>query len=213
MQTRLRLLLFVYGTPNLLGCALALAGPALLLTGLIGPGWGWITAGLYAVGYAAAYATGAVGHSAPELERRIADSLTVEETLQHLDTLVARVNTQLNEDMRSHLASVRTSVAEVLPRLLGAQSRDADLFTVRETVLRYLPETLANYVALPPAFRNSHALADGKTARQLLGEQLALLDAQMKEIVANVASADAQALLANGKFLAMKFQQPDFLVR
>jgi hypothetical protein len=50
------------------------------------------------------------------------------------------------------LASVRTSVAEVLPRLVGARSHfDADLYTVRETVLRYLPETLANYVALPPA--------------------------------------------------------------
>jgi hypothetical protein len=28
-----------------------------------------------------------------------------------------------------------------------------------------------------------------------------------------VAGADAQALLVNGKFLEMKFQQPDFLVR
>jgi hypothetical protein len=104
-------------------------------------------------------------------------------------------------------------VAEVLPRLVGARSHDADLFTVRETVLRYLPETLANYVALPPVFRNSHALKDGKTARQLLAEQLALLASKMREIVTNVAGADAQALLANGKFLEMKFQQPDFLVR
>jgi len=68
-------------------------------------------------------------------------------------------------------------------------------------------------VALPPAFRSTQALKDGKTARQLLAEQLALLDEKMREIVANVSSADAQALLANGKFLEMKFQQPDFLVR
>jgi hypothetical protein len=80
-------------------------------------------------------------------------------------------------------------------------------------VLRYLPETLANYVALPPVFRTTHALKDGKTARELLSEQLGLLDGKMKEIVANVAGADAQALLVNGKFLEMKFQQPDFLVR
>jgi hypothetical protein len=101
----------------------------------------------------------------------------------------------------------------VLPRLVGARSFDADLFTVRETVLRYLPETLANYVALPPVFRTTHALKDGKTARQLLSEQLALLDAKMREVVLNVTGADAQALLANGRFLEMKFQQPDFLVR
>ena len=137
----------------------------------------------------------------------------MEQTLEHLDKLVSQVHPLLTADMQQQLASVRTSVAEVLPRLVGARSHDADLFTVRETVLRYLPETLANYVALPPVFRNSHALKDGKTARQLLAEQLALLASKMREIVANVAGADAQALLANGKFLEMKFQQPDFLVR
>lgn len=206
---KLRLLLFVYGTPNIAGCALALLGPLLLFAGLIGPGWGWITAGLYAAGWAAGWMSG----REPEIERRIADSLSVEETLAHLDALVNRVQAHLSEDMRQHLASVRTSVAEVLPRLVGAASFDADFFTVRETVLRYLPETLANYVALPPAFRGSHVLKDGKTARQLMSEQLVLLDDKLREIVANVSSADAQALLANGKFLEMKFQQPDFLVR
>jgi hypothetical protein len=40
-----------------------------------------------------------------------------------------------------------------------------------------------------------------------------MLDTKMSEVVANVASGDAQALLANGRFLEMKFQQPDFLVR
>jgi hypothetical protein len=84
---------------------------------------------------------------------------------------------------------------------------------VRETVLRYLPETLANYVALPPAFRTTHVLKDGKTARQLLDEQLALLDDKLREVVANVAASDANALIANGQFLEMKFNQPDFLER
>jgi hypothetical protein len=68
-------------------------------------------------------------------------------------------------------------------------------------------------VALPPVFRTTHALKDGKTARQLLAEQLALLDEKMREIVANVAGADAQALVSNGRFLEMKFNQPDFLAR
>jgi hypothetical protein len=207
---KLRLMLFVYGDANIAGCALALAGPLMLFLGIIGPGWGFITAGLYAVGWLVGWAA----RRAPELERRIEDSLTVEETLEHLDTLVARVAPQLSPDMNARLARVRTAVAEVLPRLVGARtSHDANLFTVRETVLRYLPETLANYVALPPVFRTTHPLRDGKTARQLLADQLALLDDQMQQIVANVTSADAQALLVNGKFLEMKFAQPDFLVR
>ena len=206
---RLRAALFFYGNANIGGCALALLGPLLLFLHVIGPGWLFITAGLYGAGWL-------VGHSlfqTPEVERRIEDSLTLEQTLEHLDRLLASVRAHLTDDMNRHLESIKTSVQEVLPRLIGATSHDADLFTVKETLLRYLPETLANYVALPPAFRTTHALAGGKTARQLLGEQLELLNSKMLEIVNNVAGADAQALLANGRFLEMKFQQPDFLVR
>ena len=205
---RLRFMLFLYGDANIAGSALSLLGPALLFAGIIGPGWLLITAGLYAAGWALGWA----GRRAPEIERLIEATLTVDETLVRLDSLVRSVSPHLTPEMNGHLASVRSSVAEVLPRLVGERSHDANLFTVRETVLRYLPETLANYVALPPVFRATQALKDGKSARQLLGEQLTLLDTKMREIVANVAGADAQALLANGKFLEMKFQQPDFLV-
>ncbi|RQO45070.1 hypothetical protein DBV14_24425 [Variovorax sp. KBW07] len=202
---KLRALLFLYGNANILGCALALLGPALLFAGFIDRGWLLITAGLYVAGLL-------LGRKAPELERRIEDSLSIEQTLERLDHVVAQAQPHLTEDMRKSLDSVRGSVGEVLPRLVGDRSNGDDLFTVRETVLRYLPETLANYVALPPAFRITHAVKDGKTARQLLGEQLGLLDAKLREIVANVASSDAAALVANGQFLEKKFRQPDFLV-
>ena len=199
---KIRLLLWFYSSANIAGCALALLGPALLFAGVIGNGWLPITAGLYAAGYLA-------GRRPPALERHIEHSLSVEQTLDRLDTLIHQASPHLVDDMRKALNSIRTSVAEVLPRLL--QGSGNDLFTVRETVLSYLPATLANYVALPPAFRVSHVVADGKTARHLLSEQLVLLDNQLKEVVANVAASDAQALLANGTFLRQRFQQPDFL--
>ena len=201
---RLRALLFLYGNANLAGCALALLGPALLFAGVIGEGWLFITAGLYALGWL-------LGRRSPELERRIEDSLTLEETLSHLDAVIVSAGPHLTADMRAHLGDIRDSVVEVLPRLLGGGNGGDALFTVRETVLRYLPETLANYVALPAAFRTSHQLQAGRTARDLLSEQLGLLADKMREIVANVAASDAQALVANGHFLAAKFRQPDFL--
>jgi hypothetical protein len=203
---RWRALLFLYGNPNIVGCALALIGPALLFTGIIDRGWLLITAGLYAAGYL-------VAPRAPDIERGIEDSLTVQQTIDQLDEIIRRARPHLTEEMIGHLDSVRTSIVEVVPKLVGVQSRDNDWFTVRETVLRYLPETLANYVALPPAFRITQPLQGNQTARQLLGTQLSVLDTKLREIVSNVASSDAQALLANGKFLEAKFQQPDFLVR
>jgi hypothetical protein len=113
--------------------------------------------------------------------------------------------------MIEHLESIRRSITEVLPKLADARGFDDNLFTVRETVLRYLPETLANYVALPPAFRATRVLKAGKTARDLLTEQLTILDDQLKEVVDNAARGDAEALLANGKFLEAKFRQRAFL--
>ena len=203
---KLRALLFLYSNGNLIGCAAALLGPALLFAGVIEHGWLAITAGLYAAGWL-------LGRRSPELERHIADSLTLEETLAHLDAVIASASPHLAADMQGRLKSIRDSVAEVLPRLLGQASGGDALFTVRETVLRYLPETLANYVALPAAFRVSHQLQSGRTARELLTEQLDMLDGQMREVVANVAASDAQALVANGQFLQAKFRQPDFLAR
>ncbi len=203
---RLRALLYLYGNANILGSALALAGPLLLLAGVIEHGWLAITAGLYVVG-------ALLAPRSPALERHIADSLTLEQTLEHLDRLVERAAPHLGEDMRGHLASIRASAAAVLPRLLQGVPGGDELFTVRETVLRYLPETLSNYVALPAAFRTNHPLAGGRTARELLREQLDLLDTRLRDIVANVAASDAQALLANGEFLRAKFHQPDFLAR
>ena len=201
---KLRALLFLYSNGNLLGCAIALAGPALLFAGVIEHGWLAITAGLYAAGWL-------LGRRSPELERRIADSLSTEETLAHLDAVVSSATPHLTPDMRERLQSIRDSVSAVLPRLMGQASGGDELFTVRETVLRCLPETLANYVALPAAFRATHQLQSGRTARELLAEQLDLLAGKMREVVANVSASDAQALVANGQFLRAKFQQPDFL--
>ena len=203
---KLRALLFVYSNGNLIGCAAALLGPALLFAGVIDHGWLAITAGLYVAGWL-------LGRRSPELERRIEDSLTMEETLAHLDGVIASATPHLTHDMQGRLKSIRDSVAEVLPRLVGQAGGGDELFTVRETVLRYLPETLANYVALPAAFRVSHQLQSGRTARELLTEQLDMLAGQMREVVANVAASDAQALVANGQFLQAKFRQPDFLAR
>ncbi len=100
----------------------------------------------------------------------------------------------------------------------GRRSRQRNLalqllFTVRETILRYRPETLANYAALPLAFRASHPLQDGKTAKRPLAEQLALLDQRLAQIVVNVARGDAQALVIIGRFLRERFLQPDFLAK
>jgi hypothetical protein len=144
------------------------------------------------------------------LDVDLTQALSMDVLSDRLDAVIARARPALPADLVKRLDSIRTSIGEVLPRLAGESGSD-NLFLVRETVLRYLPETLANYLALPPLFRTTHALRDGKTARELLADQLLVLDTQMREVVGNVARGDAEALLSNGRFLEAKFAQRDFL--
>lgn len=206
MNATTRFALFFYGNGNLWGCAAALLGPALMLAGVIGAGWLFITAGLYGAGFLLA-------PKAAQLEAQLVQSLSQEQTLDKLDEVVRSARVHLSTDMALHLDSIRASVTDMLPRLASASGADETLFTVRETVFSYLPRTLASYMALPPAFRATHPVGQGKTARELLGEQLRILDDKMQELLTNLASRDAQALLANGQFLQARFQQPEFLVR
>jgi hypothetical protein len=199
-----RIQLYLYSTRNIVACVAALLGPALLFLGIIREGWLLITAALYAAGY---FAT-----PAPQvLDTRLTQSLSFDALLERFDRLVNQARAQLPPKMVGLLDSIRRSIQEVLPRLTDTPAFDDNLFTVRETIARYLPETLANYIALPPMFRVTRVLKDGKTARDLLMDQLLVLDKQMKEVVGNLARGDADALLANGEFLEAKFRERDFI--
>lgn len=199
-----RALLYLYSTRNIVACAAALVGPALLFLGVIREGWLLITAALYAAGYFATPAPRVV-------DMALAQSMSFEALLERLDRIIGEARSELQPAMITRLESIRQSVTEVLPKLADVQGFNDNLYTVRETVLRYLPETLANYVALPKAFRNTRALKEGKTARDLLTDQLTVLDDQLQEVVANVARGDAEALVANGQFLEAKFREREFL--
>lgn len=197
-------LLYLYSTRNIVACGVALIGPILLFTGVIRDFWLPITMALYAAGF---FAT-----PAPRvIDTQLAQSLSFDALAERLDLIIREARPHLQSQTATRLDSIRQSIDEVLPRLADVQGFSDNLFTVRETILRYLPETLASFLALPPMFRSTHALKDGKTARDLLQEQLAVLDEQMKQVVANVARGDAEALLANGQFLEAKFRERDFL--
>jgi hypothetical protein len=204
LPLRIRALLFLYSTRNIVACATALVGPALLFLDVIQEGWLFITAALYGVGY---FFT----PSPQVVDTQLTQTLSFDALIEQLDRVVEAARPHLYPTMIGRLTSIRRSIQEVLPRLEAGGAFDDNLFIVRETILRYLPETLANYVALPPAFRATHVLKDGKTARDLLRDQLAVLDEQMRDVVTNVARGDADALLANGQFLEAKFRDRDFI--
>jgi hypothetical protein len=199
LSRRTRFLLFLYGSRNIAGCALALAGLGLYFVGIIDRFWLLIVAGLYGIGYLAA-------PGSRSLDLSLGQALDTDAIDEALDRLLRHSKKALEADVFVLVTSIVESIRAMLPRLAhGAGVGDRTLFDVRQTALDYLPATLERYSGLPNGFRRLHTLADGRTAHDLLKEQLVLLDSKMKEVVTSVHEGDTDALAANGRFLQERF--------
>lgn len=106
--------------------------------------------------------------------------------------------TDLSAVARAAVARIEALLDEArgLPGL--AASSDESAFSLRETERRYLPDTLAKYLAIPPSGRDPEADA-------LLETQLLQLERATAQRLAVFAQAQRDALAANGGFLDARF--------
>ncbi len=199
-----RLALFVYGNKNIAGSVLGIAALGAYFAGFIHEWWYAIVAGAYGIGYIAA-------PGSPALETELSAQMSNAQIESGLIKLNDQVKPLLSADAYALVASISSSIVSILPNVTKTSIADEQLYTIRQTALTYLPQTLQGYLSLPPAFRNVAPLENGKTAKAALMEQLTLLDERMKDIVTAVVANDSQALLANGRFLADKLSQQKFL--
>jgi hypothetical protein len=200
-------LLYLYSNKNIAGSLLALGAVTAYLTGFLHDFWWEIAAGAYGAG--ALVVPAQKGLDAASFE----SSMTPEQVANSLARLVARAERAVPPDVFALVQSIVTSISAILPMLAAksAQIPTEDSYTIRQTALHYLPETLDAYLKLPAAFRNLQPLQDGKTAKALLVEQLTVLDGKMREISKNLIANDAQALITNGAFLRDRFASASFL--
>lgn len=82
-------------------------------------------------------------------------------------------------------------------------------YALEATITDYLPTSLETYLALPPAFAQSHRTPEGRTPGEELLEQLVLLEAAVRELALAVYSGDAEHLATQGRFLQTKFSRSD----
>jgi hypothetical protein len=193
-----RLPIYVYTNRNIAGSLLALGAVGAFFAGLIHEFWYAIVAGSYAIGALAARDGGV-------LETQLDDQMNVNDAVAGVARLAAEAQKRLPPDIASQVADIATAVEEILPRLSARNVADATFVDVRATATTYLPDTLNAYLAVPAAYRNTATIRDGKTARQIVVEQLTVLAAKMKEIAQDAVVNDAQSLLANGLFLKERF--------
>jgi hypothetical protein len=195
-----KLLLYLYSTPNIAGSLLGLAGLGLFFAGLIKSYWVFIVIGLYLVGYS-------VTPKSKSIVLQLNHEFDAETLRRSLDQLISKIRKRVSAEVLAKVESIKESIITVLPRLSEYESSAYDIHVIRQTALDYLPEMLETYLKLPTAYARLHTVRDGKTSKDLLLEQLEILDAEMQKVVIDLHKNDTQALITHGRFLKNKFRK------
>jgi hypothetical protein len=128
------------------------------------------------------------------------DPRTPAEVLAVVDRLIANVRVLVPETVET-LQRIRAVAARCLPDDGPLDLADHDTWQVRQICITYLPGALEHYLALPPE-RASEPLLDGRSARQVLDEQLALIEHRLDEIATRSYQREASGLLSHARFVA-----------
>jgi hypothetical protein len=191
-----RLLRYLYSNKNLVGSAGGLAGLALYFTGLVGDLWPVVVGGLYGVGALATPPTRTFdlhsGLDPGNLNRAMAEQ-------------ERRLRGRVPDDVLAAVGRVHGQVREVLERRHALPPGSHDAFVVERTALDYVPTALESYLNLPRGYANRVPVSNGRTPRQILLDQLALLESKLGEVIEAIAKGDTDRLLAHGRFLEDAF--------
>jgi hypothetical protein len=201
---KIRLLLFLYSTSNLVGSTLALLGLGLFFASVYDEWWFPIVVGLYATGWMVVPAD-------QELEIQVRNEATQANLTQSVNELLDETRNKLPREAVERLQKIQQIVLDLAPKLFDGGMAMTYSISLINAVTRDLPETVRNYLHLPAAFASLHVIEGGKTCKQLLIQQLDLLSAQLSSIAENVYKDDADALVVNGKFLEEKFHSLSFV--
>ena len=190
-----------YGLPNIVGTVLALVGLGLFIGGLLhGLLVAPIVAGLYAFGaLVTPKPKGLAGLVAPD------GSLDAGRLRASLERLDKESSKRLPPELAAKVEQISQTILDILPKVGSSKIDRQDLFALERTVSDYLPSTIDAYLTLPRAYANSRVVQDGKTPKDLLGDQLDLIEEKMEAISEAVSKDDLNKLLTQGRFLEDRF--------
>lgn len=133
----------------------------------------------------------------PPTPEEIADSLA------KIDQLA--IDGRVPPAVLTRVYRVTRKLRETLPRMRNAGLDSAEQYSLMATATDYLPEALSAYLRLPRDWADSRPIEGAKTSLLVLVDQLDLLGSTVDKMYDAVLQADAQALIAHGRFLQEKF--------
>ena len=124
---------------------------------------------------------------------------------QALDTQVRMITGKVPPEVMAKVLKIRQTILGILPRSGSLPPGSPELFIIERTATNYLPSSLQAYLDLPRAYATRHPVQDRKTPKDVLLDQLTLLETKMNEVADDVHRHDSDRLLANGRFLQERF--------
>jgi hypothetical protein len=183
---------------TLAGGAVAVAAPVLVVAGALSP--------FVAAGVAVAALVAGPGFAASRRKRHNPPPAPPEPDLPaQLDRVDAMVVGKVPPAVEARVRRITGTLRETLPRLDQVGRGSSMAHSAVQTATSYLPEALGAYMRLPRSFADRRPVSEGKTPLLILCDQLDLLSTEMDEVLDAVLRADADALVAHGRFLAEKF--------
>lgn len=124
---------------------------------------------------------------------------------QALDAQVRAVTGKVPAEVMAKVLSIRQTILGMLPLSGHLPPGSPQWFIVERTATNYLPNSLESYISLPRLYATRQPVQNGKTPKDILLDQLTLIESKMREVAEDVHRNDADRLLANGRFLEDRF--------
>jgi hypothetical protein len=195
-----RLELLLASRRNIAGCLAALVGVGLMALGITAGAFGFA---LIAILYGVAFALTPAERGLALTYFQNAGTNDVEQSLKRLLTMIWG---RVSDDIFQKVGSIAHSIVITLRQDgTSGDPTDPNVNLVRQTALSYLPEALNSYLAIPRIFAERRPVQDGKTAHDLLMDQLNLMDTRLDEVADSIAKNDTERLMANVRFLQERF--------
>jgi hypothetical protein len=181
---------------HIVGCAIALAPPTLALAGVIAPLTGLALVPL-------GYMTGLV--VAPKSRAQRAEEAQRRDVEESLAELRRRIAGRIPLELSRKVGTISKTITDTLPRASALGAGTQGQYVLVACATDYLPAALQPYLDMPRQFADKSPVSGEKTAKDLLADQLDLLEREMLEIADAVNRADVDRLIVNGRFLDDRF--------
>jgi hypothetical protein len=201
----LKLKKFLFSNKNMTGLGFATVIIVLAMLGLLKAFWFPITMIAYAFGYV-------VGPAEKTIKFIHMKGENLTDYVGFVEKVKGNISqsSKLPEDAKAVVVSLTTTAVELISFLKDKENFDEysdDFMSFKNIFDTYLPKLINQYEKLPVKYATQIKTSNGKTAKEMLMEQLKLMDKQVTEISYGMYENDVTALKVNGRFLKQKFSQ------